>query len=155
MFVPITPLSFVIPLSRILALPAHLHGYTYPYISNINYSNFVQINISSIKFSFFAKVEAFRKAVNEHFSSDYSLFLVSFFICLSLEQLSEGQQYDARDINRFHEVDEYTFMFIQHGQYGKTFDEQKSLRQFHDAMVWRKQNNVYGKFFSHLSKIGV
>jgi hypothetical protein len=37
-------------------------------------------------------------------------------------------------------------MFVQHGQYGKTFDEKKALRIFHDAMVWRKENNVYGKF---------
>jgi hypothetical protein len=37
-------------------------------------------------------------------------------------------------------------MFVQHGQYGKIFDEKKGLRQFHDAMVWRKQNDAYGKF---------
>ncbi len=37
-------------------------------------------------------------------------------------------------------------MFVQHGQYGKAFDEKKALRIFHDAMVWRKENNVYGKF---------
>jgi hypothetical protein len=38
-------------------------------------------------------------------------------------------------------------MFVQHGQYGKTFDEKKGLHQFNEAMVWRKQHNVYGKFF--------
>jgi len=36
-------------------------------------------------------------------------------------------------------------MFIQHGQYGKTFDEKKALRLFHEAMIWRKQNKAYGK----------
>jgi hypothetical protein len=36
-------------------------------------------------------------------------------------------------------------MFIQHGQYGKTFDEKKALSHFHGAMIWRKQNKNYGK----------
>jgi len=36
-------------------------------------------------------------------------------------------------------------MFIEHEQHGKTFDEQKAFRCFNDAMVWRKQNNIYGK----------
>jgi hypothetical protein len=63
-----------------------------------------------------------------------------------LEEISEGQVYDPRDIQRFNEVDGYALMFIQHGQYGKTFDEKKALRIFHDAMIWRKQNNTYGKF---------
>jgi hypothetical protein len=41
-------------------------------------------------------------------------------------------------------------MFIQHGQYEKTFDTKKALQHFHEAMIWRKQNNVYGKdFFIH------
>ena len=66
----------------------------------------------------------------------------------TLEQISEGQ-YDPRDIQRFNEVDEYALMFVQHGQYGKTFDEKKGFYHFHEAMIWRKQNNAYGKFFSY------
>ena len=68
----------------------------------------------------------------------------------SLEEISEGLLYDPRDIKRFNEVDGYAMMFVQHGQYGKTFDEKKALKQFHDAMNWRKQNNVYGKFILFL-----
>jgi hypothetical protein len=94
------------------------------------------------------KVEALRKAVNENFSSKFFINFCGFFLILFfLEQISEDQEYDSRDIKRFNEVDEYVLMFIQHGQYGKTFDEKKALRQFHDAMVWRKQNNIYGKYF--------
>jgi len=54
-------------------------------------------------------VEAFRKAVNENLA----------------KQITEGQEYDPRDITRFNEVDEYATLFIQHSQYGKTFDEKK------------------------------
>ncbi|CAF0896486.1 unnamed protein product [Adineta ricciae] len=59
------------------------------------------------------------------------------------EQINEGQEYDARDIKRFDDVDDYARMFIQHLQYGKTFDEQKAFRIFHETMTWRKQNKVY------------
>ncbi|CAF0777273.1 unnamed protein product [Adineta ricciae] len=72
-------------------------------------------------------VQEFRKAVNNHFS----------------KQINEGQEYDARDIKRFDDVDDYARMFIQHLQYGKTFDEQKAFRIFHETMTWRKQNKVY------------
>ncbi len=75
------------------------------------------------------------------------MFLI--FILISLEQISEGQEYDPRDIQRFNEADGYTLMFIQHGQYGKTFDEKNALRHFHESMIWRKQKNVYGKYFFH------
>ncbi|UJR26065.1 hypothetical protein I4U23_007411 [Adineta vaga] len=69
-------------------------------------------------------VEAFRKVVNSHFS----------------KQITEGQAYDARDIKRFNEIDEYALMFIQHMQYDKTFDEQKALRIFHEAMFQNYTN---------------
>ncbi|CAF1118614.1 unnamed protein product [Adineta steineri] len=72
-------------------------------------------------------VEAFRKAVNEHFA----------------KQINEGQEYDERDIKRFNEIDEYALMFVRHAQYGKTFDEQKGFYHFNEAMTWRKQNNAY------------
>lgn len=36
-------------------------------------------------------------------------------------------------------------MFIEHGQFGSTFDEDRALRVFNTAMEWRKKNNVYGK----------
>jgi hypothetical protein len=73
-----------------------------------------------------------------------------FIILFSLEQINEGEEYDPRDIKRFNEVDEYAQMFIQHAQYGKIFDTKKALQHFHEAMIWRKQNNVYGKdFFIH------
>jgi len=35
-------------------------------------------------------------------------------------------------------------MFIQHGQFGSTFDEDRALRIFNGAMSWRKEHNVYG-----------
>jgi len=72
-------------------------------------------------------VEALRKLVNEHFS----------------KQISEGKEYDPRDIKRFNEVDEHALMFVQHGQYGKKFDEKDALDTFHEAMKWRKQHNTY------------
>ncbi len=71
---------------------------------------------------------------------------------MSLEQISEGQEFNENDIKRFNEVDGYTLMFIRHGQYGKTFDEQKAFRIFHDAMVWRKQNQTYGEYLFHFNK---
>ena len=64
---------------------------------------------------------------------------------LCIEHIAEGVEYDARDIERFRTVDEYATMFIQYGQYGKTFDEAKALQQFHDVMHWRQQNKAYGK----------
>jgi hypothetical protein len=35
-------------------------------------------------------------------------------------------------------------MFIQHGQFGLSFDEDRALRIFNSAMNWRKKHNVYG-----------
>jgi len=35
-------------------------------------------------------------------------------------------------------------MFIQHGQFSSSFDEERALRIFNASMSWRKQNNVYG-----------
>lgn len=64
-----------------------------------------------------------------------------------LEQISEGQRYDPRDIRRFNEIDEYTTMFIQHGQFSANFDEDRACRIFHAAMSWRKENKVYGNYF--------
>ncbi|CAF0854249.1 unnamed protein product [Rotaria sordida] len=68
---------------------------------------------------FCAKVEAFRKAINEHFS----------------KQISNGEEYDVCDIKRFNEINEYTFMFIQYRQHDKTFDEPKAFRHFHETMT--------------------
>jgi hypothetical protein len=61
-----------------------------------------------------------------------------------LEQINEGQEYDSRDIQRFNEIDEYTLMFIQHGQFGQSFDEDRALRIFNASMSWRKKHNIYG-----------
>ncbi|CAF0933238.1 unnamed protein product [Rotaria sordida] len=72
-------------------------------------------------------VEEFRKLVNEHFE----------------KQISEGQLYDARDIERFNTVDLYTLMFIQHGQFGTSFNQERALHVFNAAMSWRKRHNVY------------
>ena len=36
-------------------------------------------------------------------------------------------------------------MFIQHGQFGKTFDQERALRVFDGSLSWRKRHNVYGK----------
>lgn len=72
-------------------------------------------------------VEALRKLINESYA----------------KEISEGQVYDPRDIQRFNENDDYAGMFVEHGQYGKTFDEKKALKVFHDAMSWRKANNIY------------
>lgn len=35
-------------------------------------------------------------------------------------------------------------MFIQHGQFQATFDEDRALRIFDASMSWRKEKNVYG-----------
>jgi hypothetical protein len=63
----------------------------------------------------------------------------------SLEEISQGQVYDARDIQRFNEIDEYTLMFIQHGQFGTSFDQNRALGIFNGSMSWRKTHHVYGK----------
>lgn len=73
----------------------------------------------------------------------YSKDLVLF----SLEDISEGLLYDPRDIQRFNENDGYAMMFVQHGQYENTFDEKRALKIFHEAMIWRKQNNIFGRSF--------
>ncbi|CAM4800151.1 unnamed protein product [Rotaria magnacalcarata] len=72
-------------------------------------------------------VENFRALINDHFQ----------------KQISDGQQYDRRDIQRFNHIDEYTLMFIQHGQFGTTFDKNRAFHIFDAAMTWRKTNNVY------------
>jgi hypothetical protein len=35
-------------------------------------------------------------------------------------------------------------MFIQHGQFGTSFNQDRALRIFNASMRWRKNNNVYG-----------
>jgi hypothetical protein len=75
------------------------------------------------------KVKEFRELVNKQYG----------------EKIAEGQEYDARDIQRFNEQDEYTLRFIQHGQFGTSFDQDRALRVFNGTMRWRKNNNVYGK----------
>jgi hypothetical protein len=35
-------------------------------------------------------------------------------------------------------------MFIQHGQFGTSFDEDRALRIFNASMTWRKEHDVYG-----------
>ena len=77
----------------------------------------------------------------------YVFILFSLVFLFYLEQISDGQEYDSRDLKRFNELDEYTLMFIQHGQHETVFNERKAFRYFHEAMTWRKQNNVYGTFF--------
>jgi hypothetical protein len=54
------------------------------------------------------KVQEFRDLVNKHFQSMMNL---SF-------RISQGQLYDSRDLKRFNEIDAYSLMFIQHGQFG-------------------------------------
>ena len=61
-----------------------------------------------------------------------------------LEEIKNGE-FDARDLQRFNEIDAYTLMFIQHGQFGETFDEERAFRIFHGSMSWRKPQNVYGR----------
>ncbi len=72
-------------------------------------------------------------------------FALHFHGYFRLEQISEGQAYDARDIQRFNEVDQYTLMFIQHGQFGTSFNQDRALRIFDESLSWRKKQNVYGK----------
>ncbi len=62
-----------------------------------------------------------------------------------LESIQKGNEYDERDIQRFNEEDEYTLMFIRHGQYETTFNDKRALQYFNESMTWRKENNVYGK----------
>jgi hypothetical protein len=35
-------------------------------------------------------------------------------------------------------------MFIQHGQFGTSFDQERALRVFNGSLSWRKRHNVYG-----------
>ncbi|CAF1345645.1 unnamed protein product [Rotaria magnacalcarata] len=72
-------------------------------------------------------VEEFRKLVNKHFEKN----------------ISEGQLYDTRDLERFNTDDAYTLMFIQHGQFGTTFNEERALGCFDGSFSWRKRHNVY------------
>ncbi|CAF1295579.1 unnamed protein product [Adineta steineri] len=60
------------------------------------------------------------------------------------KQINEGQDYDPRDLQRFNEIDEFTTMFIQHGQFGSNFDEDRALKIFNASMSWRKEHSVYG-----------
>ncbi len=91
------------------------------------------------------KVKEFRDLVNKHYESRRLICYCIFMGYFSLEQISEGQVYDARDIQRFNEVDGYTLMFIQHGQFGTSFDQDRALRVFDGSLSWRKRHNVYGK----------
>ncbi|CAF3824132.1 unnamed protein product [Rotaria sp. Silwood1] len=59
------------------------------------------------------------------------------------EQISEGEVYDQRDIERFNKIDEYTLMFIQHGQFATSFNQDRAFHIFDESMHWRKQHNVY------------
>ncbi len=36
-------------------------------------------------------------------------------------------------------------MFIQHGQFGTSFNQDRALRIFDESLSWRKKQNVYGK----------
>ncbi|CAF4870001.1 unnamed protein product [Rotaria sp. Silwood1] len=78
-------------------------------------------------FQTFVTVEEFRKLINEHFE----------------KQISEGQLYDTRDIERFNTIDPYTLMYIQHGQFGTSFNQERALNFFNGSMSWRKRHNVY------------
>ena len=60
------------------------------------------------------------------------------------EEIAEGELLDASDVKRFNENDDYTLRFIQHGQHGTTFDQDRALRLFKGSMEWRKRHNVYG-----------
>jgi len=53
--------------------------------------------------------------------------------------------FNADDLKRFNEVDEYTLMFIQHGQFGTSFNQDRALRVFEGSLSWRKRHNVFGK----------
>ena len=66
-------------------------------------------------------------------------------LCLSAEEIAEGQEFDARDLQRFKDIDEYATMFLQHAQIAATFNQELALQIFHSAMSWRKKNNVYGR----------
>jgi hypothetical protein len=65
-------------------------------------------------------------------------------ICLSAEEIATGEQYDARDIQRFKEIDGYTNMFIEHGQNTSVFDKDRALNTFHVCMTWRMKNQIHG-----------
>lgn len=76
---------------------------------------------------------------------------VNLFIYLSFlsflfysEEISENTIFNANDIKRFNEIDDYASMFIKHAKHGKAFDLKRAFRIFHDAMIWRKQSNIYG-----------
>ena len=35
-------------------------------------------------------------------------------------------------------------MFIEHGQFSETFDQERALRVFNGSLSWRKRHNTYG-----------
>ncbi|CAF2867549.1 unnamed protein product, partial [Rotaria sp. Silwood2] len=82
---------------------------------------------STPQFQTLITIGEFRELINKHFE----------------KQISEGEIYDARDIERFNKIDEYTLMFIQHGQFGTSFNQDRALHIFDESMSWRKQHNVY------------
>ncbi|CAF3610991.1 unnamed protein product [Rotaria sordida] len=78
-------------------------------------------------FATLISVDRFRELVNKHFE----------------KEINENELYDPHDIQRFNEVDEYTLMYIQHGQFGPDFDADRALQIFNISMSWRKSHNVY------------
>ena len=42
-------------------------------------------------------------------------------------------------------------MFIQHGQFGSSFDQDRAFNVFNGAMSWRKRHDVHGRHFGNKS----
>jgi hypothetical protein len=85
--------------------------------------------------------------VNKHFESTLlrSKENVPKLVPFIPEELADGKEFDIRDIERFSRVDEYATMFIQHGQFGTDFNQERALRVFQAAMSWRNTQRVYGR----------
>lgn len=129
-------------------LPTLSHGVIDSDISNIDFS-MISSNIDSNKWLFFLLLfqGQWISRVNSWTFRKYKplSIIINILLPFLLEQITEGQKYDPRDLQRFNEIDEYTLMFIQHGQFSPEFDEDRALRIFNASMSWRKEHNVYGR----------
>lgn len=71
------------------------------------------------------------------------------------EQINDEHLYDPRDVQRFNDADEYATMFIQHGQLGATFDEQRALHVWNASLTWRKEQRVYGRVSQRSVRVNI
>lgn len=61
-----------------------------------------------------------------------------------LDAIQAGE-YDERDIERMKTNDDYVSCFVKSGK--TEGDAEKGVQLFHDVFTFRKQMNIWGKYF--------